>query len=645
MADRSDMETRLFRMLGEANPASPAIWTEDEIDDAIARAIEAYEEICPLKTRTVCFIQKESHKVDDETNVVTSADASDQTSVNTLLNEIKSDYNTHRASTTYHRAADSTNAVSSSDASNLATSLTLANEIKADFNAHLIQSGSHMTDDLSNFVYLEDAVDLTTVEDLANQLKSKYNEHVANEESGREVYVYSVIGDSSFLRIEAVEYPVNLFPKQSPQFDYPGFGNFLSLQTDYTPGNTGELVFVYWHKKHTFDDTTSTIKQQHYYIVEIGAQAEALLLKALDNRILAQSDLATARTEIAKIITGGATNAAAIITLLGGVATYIADANTAYDKLASTESTITTLLGGNATYRGDADTALNKIDTGASNIATAIAAIATELGLENTALDAVATALGGSTYTDLLDKIDTATTGYIDIIDAALDKIDTYVAGASAPSANKYLDDGDAYLTGAAEGDEVSKTHVDYANASLGMARGFAEEANARYNQIKGIIEDVDQRVGLLRTYVAEAEGRFSTARGYAEQVNAYLQKLNVDVGEASGRLGIVEAINAEVGQYLGLLNLYINEGAGRIQMSKTFIDEAGPYLEVLKLYVSESQSYQANATQQMYLADGFLNQGLKLRATFLEKLKTLDLEERQREKPQNILPNLWMAD
>jgi len=98
----------------------------------------------------------------------------------TLANEIKSDYNTHIASTTYHVAADSTNTVGSADSTTLATVLTLANEIKADFNAHLILSGVHRTNDVHNRVQTADAQDAASVYLLLNDIKARYNDHVAN---------------------------------------------------------------------------------------------------------------------------------------------------------------------------------------------------------------------------------------------------------------------------------------------------------------------------------------------------------------------------------------------------------------------------------------------------------------------------------
>lgn len=56
-----------------------------------------------------------------------------------LANDIKSKYNTHRASTTYHYTADSTNVTSAADATDQGSLNTLLTELKADINAHLVQ--------------------------------------------------------------------------------------------------------------------------------------------------------------------------------------------------------------------------------------------------------------------------------------------------------------------------------------------------------------------------------------------------------------------------------------------------------------------------------------------------------------------------
>lgn len=79
-----------------------------------------------------------AHKLADPAPALvkpTSADA--LATIQTFLNALKADYNTHIASTTYHYAADAANGIAAVDATNQATADTLANEIKADLNLHM----------------------------------------------------------------------------------------------------------------------------------------------------------------------------------------------------------------------------------------------------------------------------------------------------------------------------------------------------------------------------------------------------------------------------------------------------------------------------------------------------------------------------
>ena len=143
------------------------------------------------------------HKIDDVVNPASSADATDQATLNTLLNEIKADYNAHRVSTAYHSAADTTNVVDAADASNEATSVTLANQIKAKYNAHRSQSGVHLNDDAYNEVTSANATNLATAQTLANEIKADYNLHLVttNSKSGAIAYlqVFACGGDDALI--------------------------------------------------------------------------------------------------------------------------------------------------------------------------------------------------------------------------------------------------------------------------------------------------------------------------------------------------------------------------------------------------------------------------------------------------------------
>ncbi len=71
------------------------------------------------------------------TPVSTSLSGAEQLAAAILLaNDIKAKYNTHRASTTYHYTADGTNVIAAADATDQTSLNTLLVELKADLNLH-----------------------------------------------------------------------------------------------------------------------------------------------------------------------------------------------------------------------------------------------------------------------------------------------------------------------------------------------------------------------------------------------------------------------------------------------------------------------------------------------------------------------------
>lgn len=84
------------------------------------------------------FADTRAHKV--AFTAISTATATDLTTAIALGNAIKSSYNTHIASTTYHYTADSTNSTAAANATDQSSLNTLLNELKADFNAHVISA-------------------------------------------------------------------------------------------------------------------------------------------------------------------------------------------------------------------------------------------------------------------------------------------------------------------------------------------------------------------------------------------------------------------------------------------------------------------------------------------------------------------------
>jgi hypothetical protein len=121
------------------------------------------------------------HYGNDSENAVTSIDASELSTLKTLLNEVKAAYEAHRASAVYHETDDMQNKINSSDASDLETALTLVNELKQKLGLHFLQEGCHINDDHRWTILSQEAYELEAALTLANEIKRKYNLHLAND--------------------------------------------------------------------------------------------------------------------------------------------------------------------------------------------------------------------------------------------------------------------------------------------------------------------------------------------------------------------------------------------------------------------------------------------------------------------------------
>lgn len=132
-ADSDVGVTPTFVSLGSHNDRSEVTITSADASD-LATSLTLVNEI--LAVYTFHMADTLAHK----TTGVALASTTPATSLATAItraNDIKSKYNTHRASTTYHYVADSTNATSSPDATDQSSLNTLLNELKADINAHM----------------------------------------------------------------------------------------------------------------------------------------------------------------------------------------------------------------------------------------------------------------------------------------------------------------------------------------------------------------------------------------------------------------------------------------------------------------------------------------------------------------------------
>ena len=102
--------------------------------DATNALVAAYNthiaSVCDSTTGEGCHLSA------DSSNAVTSPVATDTTSAITRANELKADFNLHRASTTFHPVADSVHVVTAADATNSSTLNTLLSDLQTQINAH-----------------------------------------------------------------------------------------------------------------------------------------------------------------------------------------------------------------------------------------------------------------------------------------------------------------------------------------------------------------------------------------------------------------------------------------------------------------------------------------------------------------------------
>ena len=118
-------------------------------------------------------------------------DASDYVTVNdvpvteaeciALANQLRTIYEFHRTDyvTVYaHLIADAKNVIAATEDTTLATAITLANELKADYNAHRAQAGVHHNDDAGHAIAAADATDLASLVTLLTELRVDVLAHI-----------------------------------------------------------------------------------------------------------------------------------------------------------------------------------------------------------------------------------------------------------------------------------------------------------------------------------------------------------------------------------------------------------------------------------------------------------------------------------
>lgn len=127
----------------DAAGAAPVHTDRDERTVAVANASSLDTSLALCKALLTVYAAHAPdalhHHTGDETNAVASvpADVIDLPSAITAANELKAAFNAHRVENNTHWTDDTTNVVSSPDATDQTSVNTLLNELKTDLNAHL----------------------------------------------------------------------------------------------------------------------------------------------------------------------------------------------------------------------------------------------------------------------------------------------------------------------------------------------------------------------------------------------------------------------------------------------------------------------------------------------------------------------------
>lgn len=161
-----------------------------------------------------------------------------------------------------------------------------------------------------------------------------------------------------------------------------------------------------------------------------------------------------------------------------------------------------------------------------------------------TDLASAKTALGTISHTATGEALTKAAASVVLAI-AALDNVETYVAGAAAPSAKKYLTDGLPFINEANKGSMVAENYAVYAGRSAEMALSFIQEASQRNTAADGYLREASERNAEIDRYLGKTD-RYVAA---AIQSLSIAERLRV---EAIERRNEAWSIWRDPSQYVG---------------------------------------------------------------------------------------------
>ena len=122
-------------------------------------------------------------------------------------------------------------------------------------------------EDAANYRWTDNELDrhvAHAVKDFSEYLPCEQRATEATTSGSRELNISTITGR---IMVEAVEYPVDKFPKKYQPFAL--WGDIMTILGDEVPD--GSNAYIYYGKLHTLDATSSTIPAQHEDLIATGA--------------------------------------------------------------------------------------------------------------------------------------------------------------------------------------------------------------------------------------------------------------------------------------------------------------------------------------------------------------------------------------
>ena len=122
-------------------------------------------------------------------------------------------------------------------------------------------------EDASNYRWTNDELDrhiAHTVKDFSGAIPYEQKATKATTSGSREIDITTI---TNRVAVEAVEYPVDKFPKKYQRFAL--WGDTLTLLSDEVPD--GSNAYIYYGRLHTLGDSSSTIPSQYEDLIAAGA--------------------------------------------------------------------------------------------------------------------------------------------------------------------------------------------------------------------------------------------------------------------------------------------------------------------------------------------------------------------------------------